>query len=668
MTEPDLTRLKNVPAPRDAARRDALAAALSAFDEADQESTTATQGSLPPVRRRDASSRTEGRNPMRSFIHDNRALAASIAALMIAAPAALTLYRQSLPASAPHIEGKSAVRAELAVSELKARATENAPAPATQSELLSAAPMAPAPAPVGALAPQRQLAKKMEAARAVGAANVAMEAQIAHPALREADSVYARQEEYRDKFDKADVNPVKSTAQEPVSTFSIDVDTASYAFARRMINAGRLPQKDSVRVEEFINYFPYNYPKPDSLETPFRPTITVTPSPWNARNRLVHVAVQGYALQSAERPRANLVFLIDVSGSMSPEDRLPLVKNALRLLVDELKPEDTVALVTYASGSGVALESTKIADKGKILAAIDSLGAGGSTAGAQGIEDAYRLAEEHLDKNGVNRVILATDGDFNVGLTDQNALKGFIERKREKGVFLSILGVGQGNYNDALMQTLAQNGNGSAAYVDTLNEARKVLVEEASSTLFPIARDVKIQVEWNPARVSEYRLIGYETRALKREDFNNDAVDAGDVGSGHRVTAIYEITPAGEKILGDDLRYGKGTAKPVASAESQSELGIFKLRYKKPKEDESRLITTPFGDAQAVEKLAAAPEDVRFSIAVAAFGQLLRGAPYVGRYGYDDVIALALGARGDDPFGYRAEFASLARLAKSARP
>ena len=336
-------------------------------------------------------------------------------------------------------------------------------------------------------------------------------------------------------------------ATEPVSTFSIDVDTASYAFARRALNAGRLPPKNSVRVEEFVNYFPYDYPKPESAQTPFKPTITVTPSPWNAGNRLVHVAIQGYALQSAERPRANLVFLIDVSGSMSPQDRLPLVKNALRMLVDELKPEDTVAVVTYASGSGVALEPTKIADKAKILAAIDALGAGGSTAGAQGIQDAYRLAESNFDKSAVNRVILATDGDFNVGVTDQSELKGLIERKREKGVFLSILGVGQGNYNDALMQALAQNGNGAAVYVDTLNEARKALVEEASSTLFPIAKDVKIQVEWNPARVSEYRLIGYETRALRREDFNNDKVDAGDVGSGHRVTAIYEITPVGRR-------------------------------------------------------------------------------------------------------------------------
>jgi Ca-activated chloride channel family protein len=325
-----------------------------------------------------------------------------------------------------------------------------------------------------------------------------------------------------------------------------------------------------------------------------------------------------------------------------------------------------VAVVTYASGSGVALEPTKIADKAKILAAIDALGAGGSTAGAQGIQDAYRLAESNFDRSAVNRVILATDGDFNVGVTDQSELKGLIERKREKGVFLSILGVGQGNYNDALMQALAQNGNGAAVYVDTLNEARKALVEESSSTLFPIAKDVKIQVEWNPARVSEYRLIGYETRALRREDFNNDKVDAGDVGSGHRVTAIYEITPTGsDKKLIDDLRYGKKTPTP---AQAESELGFLKLRYKLPKEEASRLMTQPIAEQQDLESLARAPQEVRFSIAVAAFAQLLKGAPYLGEYGYDDVIALAQSAKGDDPFGYRAEFVNLARLARSARP
>ncbi|MFZ3180648.1 MAG: VWA domain-containing protein, partial [Methylocystis silviterrae] len=510
---------------------------------------------------------------------------------------------------------------------------------------------------------ERPLSRSIQPAKPVAG----MSAEGVRPPMS-VDTNVAPESEFRDRFESKETNPVKSAAAEPVSTFSIDVDAASYAFARRALNAGRLPPKDSVRVEEFVNYFPYDYPKPESAQTPFKPTITVTPSPWNAGNRLVHVAIQGYALQSAERPSANLVFLIDVSGSMSPQDRLPLVKNALRMLVDELKPEDTVAVVTYASGSGVALEPTKIADKAKILAALDALGAGGSTAGAQGIQDAYRLAESNFDRSAVNRVILATDGDFNVGVTDQSELKGLIERKREKGVFLSILGVGQGNYNDALMQALAQNGNGAAVYVDTLNEARKALVEEASSTLFPIAKDVKIQVEWNPARVSEYRLIGYETRALRREDFNNDKVDAGEVGSGHRVTAIYEITPAGsEKKLIDDLRYSKN-APTAAQARAESELGFLKLRYKLPKEEASRLSTQPITDQQSVESLARAPQDVRFSVAVAAFAQLLKGAPYLSDYSYDDVIALAQSARGDDPFGYRAEFVNLARLAKSAQP
>jgi Ca-activated chloride channel family protein len=678
MTEPDLARLKDVPPPRPEAKRAALAAALAAFDEA-KKSGSETKGTGAPVRLRDASSRTEGRKPMR-LLHTNRALAASIAALMVGAPTAFMIYRNHAErpagtfANVPNALNGDRFEAVAPPARL--------PAPAPVAEAgrqgdvdLAAAPPAKPSVPahgvtkkaervanyaLPAAAPPLAKAKDARRFEAVGA----MAPRLPQDA---ADVPPPAQQEFRDKFDSKDVNPVKQVAQEPVSTFSIDVDTASYAFARRMINNGRLPPKDSVRVEEFINYFPYNYPQPESAETPFKPTITVTPSPWSAQNRLVHVALQGYALQSAQRPRANLVFLVDVSGSMSSEDKLPLVKNALRMLVDEMKPEDTVALVTYASGSGVALEPTKIADKGKIIAAIDALGAGGSTAGAEGIQDAYRLVEESFDRAAINRVILATDGDFNVGVTDQGELKGLIERQRDKGIFLSILGVGQGNYNDALMQTLAQNGNGTAAYVDNLNEARKALVEEASSTLFPIARDVKIQVEWNPARVSEYRLIGYETRALRREDFNNDKVDAGDVGSGHRVTAIYEITPAGGKKLVDDLRYGKKAVEAPAGG-AGLELGFLKLRYKLPKEDESRLISTPIGDAQAVEKLSAAPEDVRFSIAVAAFGQLLKGAPYLGKYGYDDVAELAKGAKGEDSFGYRAEFVNLARLAKTARP
>jgi Ca-activated chloride channel family protein len=674
MIERDLTRLKDtpIPPPNGEAKRAALAAAAAAFEK----SAAEPQGSFPPQRLSHASSPTEGKRKMRQTFHFNRALAASIAALMIGAPAAFMLSRAYAPGGGNISNlpaGRVAPPAEIAAAP-HMEAAPPAPAPAARDQKAKTAASAlvgrldgVAPPPrVASSAPHgadRRLSRPALEARSISAAQPS--------APSPADTQFAPEREFRDRFDSKEINPVKGTATEPVSTFSIDVDTASYAFARRALNEGRLPPKDSVRVEEFINYFPYDYPKPQSAQTPFKPTITVTPSPWSAGNRLVHVAIQGYTLQSAERPRANLVFLVDVSGSMAPQDRLPLVKNALRMLIDELKPEDSVALVTYASGSGVALEPTKVSDKAKILAAVDALGAGGSTAGAQGIQDAYRLAEANFDASAVNRVILATDGDFNVGVTDQNELKGLIERKREKGVFLSILGVGQGNYNDALMQSLAQNGNGAAVYVDNLNEARKALVEEASSALFPIAKDVKIQVEWNPARVAEYRLLGYETRALRREDFNNDKVDAGDVGSGHRVTAIYEITPTGsEKKLVDDLRYGKQkTGAPTSGqARAEDELGFLKLRCKLPKENASRLITQPIADLQSVDSVARAPQEVRFSIAVAAFAQLLKGAPYLGDYGYDDVIALAQNAKGDDPFGYRAEFVNLARLAKSARP
>jgi Ca-activated chloride channel family protein len=474
-------------------------------------------------------------------------------------------------------------------------------------------------------------------------------------------------EENRDQFEAFVPNSVKQVAVEPVSTFSIDVDTASYSFVRRSLLAGRMPPKDAVRVEEMINYFPYAYPRPESAAVPFQPTVTVTSSPWKPTNKLVHIGIKGYEIAAKERPRANLVLLIDVSGSMAPEDRLPLLKNALRMLLGELKPDDTVGIVTYASQSGVALEPTRVAERGKIINVLERLIALGSTDGGTGLQDAYRLAEMHFDKNAVNRIILATDGDFNVGITDHEQLKRFIEAKRQTGIYLSVIGVGHDNYNDRLMQALAQNGNGVAAYVDTLSEARKVLVDEASSSLFPIAKDVKIQIEFNPARVAEYRLIGYETRALKREDFNNDKVDAGDIGSGHTVTAIYEITPVGAPKFVDDLRYQKPEAQPASPSGAGGELGFLKIRYKLPAEETSKLITAPIAGGSERPDIQAAPEDVRFSIAVAAFGQLLRGEPYTGGFGFDDVIALAQTARGADLFGYRAEFLNLVRLAKSAR-
>ncbi|MGE3830948.1 MAG: von Willebrand factor type A domain-containing protein, partial [Parvibaculaceae bacterium] len=453
---------------------------------------------------------------------------------------------------------------------------------------------------------------------------------------------------------------------EPVSTFSIDVDTASYSFVRGSLNENVLPQKDAVRVEEMINYFPYDYAGPADKTEPFKANVSVFPSPWKPGAELMHIGIKGFAIDGKERPKANLVFLVDTSGSMDSPDKLPLLQNALKMLVDQMGPDDTVSIVAYAGSAGTVLEPTKAKDKAKIVAALDNMMAGGSTAGAEGIRQAYQLAEANFDKTGINRVILATDGDFNVGITDPEELKSFVERKRDTGVTLSVLGFGRGNYNDEMMQTLAQNGNGNAAYIDTLNEARKVLVDEVSSTLFTIAQDVKIQVEFNPQTVSEYRLIGYETRMLKREDFNNDKVDAGDIGSGHAVTAIYEIVPKNSQAaLNDPLRYG--VAGQDQQATGGDELAFVKIRYKLPGEKDSKLITQPVKAGDAFISVDKAPQDARFATAVAAFGQLLRGGQYTGSYSYDDVIALAQGAKGADPFGYRAEFINLARIAKTAQ-
>ena len=474
----------------------------------------------------------------------------------------------------------------------------------------------------------------------------------------------------RDKFETLKPNLVKIVTEEPVSTFSVDVDTASYSFMRASLHRNVLPQKNAVRIEELINYFPYDYEGPKDRNTPFKTNVSVMPSPWNSANKLLHIGIKGYELARAEQPRANLVFLIDSSGSMHAANKLPLVQNAFKLLLSRLHPDDTIAIVTYAGNAGTVLAPTKAKERAKILSALENLRAGGSTAGAQGIRQAYRLAAQNYDKKAVNRVILATDGDFNVGITNREELKSFVERQRKSGVFLSVLGFGMGNYNDALMQTLAQNGNGVAAYIDNLNEARKVLVEEAGSTLFPIAKDVKIQVEFNPATVSEYRLIGFETRMLNRQDFNNDKVDAGDIGAGHTVTAIYEITPTGSAgRLVDDLRYGKARSStdklPVNGGEGD-EYAFVKIRYKLPESNKSTLITTPVKRAGETVSVEAAPGEARFATAVAAFGQILRGGTYTGTFSYDDVIALAQNAKGADRFGYRAEFIQLVRLAKSA--
>jgi len=469
----------------------------------------------------------------------------------------------------------------------------------------------------------------------------------------------------RDNFEAFEQNTVKLVAEEPVSTFSVDVDTASYSFVRRMLNSGVLPQSDAVRVEEMINYFDYDYPLPSSKEQPFQPTAAVSDAPWAKGRKLVHIGIKGFDIPVAEKPRSNLVFLLDVSGSMNSPDKLPLVKQSMEMLLSTLDPDDTVAIAVYAGAAGTVLEPTPVKDKQKILNAMNGLSAGGSTAGAQGIRLAYELAQSRFDAGAINRVILATDGDFNVGITNQRELQSFIERKREDGIYLSVLGFGQGNYQDALMQTLAQNGNGVAAYIDTLSEAQKVLVDEAGSTLFPIATDVKIQVEFNPAAVAEYRLIGYETRHLNREDFNNDAVDAGDIGAGHTVTAIYEITPVGSDARQiEDSRY----APRPQSERAGNEYAFLKIRYKLPGEDTSKLITRPITRADEIALGAAGTlaREAGFATAVAGFGQLLKGGKYTGDYSYADVIELAQKTRGDDPYGYRTEFVQLVRRAGTA--
>ena len=448
-------------------------------------------------------------------------------------------------------------------------------------------------------------------------------------------------------------NPVKVTAEEPVSTFSIDVDTASWAVVRSTLNMAVLPTPDQIRIEEMINYFPYAYAAPTEEEA-FSSSISVMQTPWNPGTRLVTIGIQGALPDIAERPALNLVFLIDTSGSMEDANKLGLLKQSLTLMLAELRPEDEISIVTYAGSAGLVLPATKAADRNTILQALDNLSAGGSTAGAEGLELAYRVAEGMKSEGEVTRILLATDGDFNVGVSDPEGLEAYVAKKRETGTYLSVLGFGRGNLDDAVMQSLAQNGNGTAAYIDTLSEARKVLVDQLTGALFPIADDVKIQVEWNPAQVAEYRLIGYETRALRREDFNNDTVDAGEIGAGTQVTAIYEVTaPGSDALLNDPLRYGTATAEGTAG-----ELGFLRLRWKAAGEDTSNLIETPISGHEE------ATSETRFAAAIAGFGQLLQGSVYTGDWGWDQAIDLALANRGDDPFGYRVEAVNLMRLAQ----
>lgn len=645
MDEKDLDRLlRQPPTPRitPEAEQRALQAAMQAFDMAQQKNS---QGFSPWRRLK------EWTQQLREF-HMNRSLAlmSSTAAVALVITITGVHYAMQRP---PEIDKQEAFEV----------AAPTPPAP------YEAEARGDAPASIATAQPQKRLRSEMLVMGQAQSDNAApMEAASIDNAgvagMMVEDVAIAPQPVYAgaDKFEEIKSNPIKITADDPVSTFSIDVDTSSYSFVRRQLTYGEMPPPDAVRVEEMINYFDYDYATPKD-GNPFKPTVTVTPSPWHSGDKLIHIGIKGEQIAAKEAPAANLVFLVDTSGSMMEQDRLPLLKSALTLLVDTLRPEDSVAIVTYAGTSEVALKPTRIKDKQKILSVLSKLESGGSTAGAAGIEDAYRLAQEHFNKEGVNRVILATDGDFNVGITDPEQLKSYVEKKRETGIFLSVLGFGEGNYNDALMQKLAQNGNGNAAYIDTLNEAKKVLVDEATSTLYTIAKDVKIQVEFNPATVAEYRLVGYENRLLNREDFNNDKIDAGEIGAGHAVTAIYEITPAGGKTHIDPSRYAK-EKKAEDSAGHGDEYAFLKLRYKKPDGTKSILMTTPITRGNEVSSLKDAPESTRFAVAVAGFGQLLKGGNNVETT-YNDVLSLAESAKGKDAFGYRAEFLNLVRLAKA---
>lgn len=466
----------------------------------------------------------------------------------------------------------------------------------------------------------------------------------------------------RERYQPIGENPIQQVAADPVSTFSVDVDTGSYANVRRMLSAGCLPIPDAVRVEELVNYFGYDYATPRDAH-PFAVHTEVAAAPWNPDHALLRIAVKGKDLAKDTLPPANLVFLVDVSGSMATPERLPLIKSSLRLLVESLRPQDRISLVTYAGRTAIVLMAVPGDQKSTILNAIDGLQPGGGTAGGSGIELAYRVAGEGFIKGGINRILLATDGDFNVGVTDFRQLKAMVEERRKSGVSLSTLGVGSGNYNEHLMEQLADAGNGAYSYLDSLMEGHKVLVNEMTSTLATIAQDVKVQVEFNPAAVQEYRLIGYENRALKREDFKNDQVDAGDIGAGHTVTALYELTPVGAAASVDSLRYGQPPARTAVSPGGK-ELAFVKLRYKLPGEATSRPMEVAVS-ATPLQPIRNASTDFRFATAVASFGELLRGGKYLGRWRIQDARELASEARGTDRFGHRGEFLRLADLAAS---
>ena len=492
-----------------------------------------------------------------------------------------------------------------------------------------------------------------------------------------------------ESYDAIVENPFLRVKQNPFSTFSIDVDTASYANVRRMINQGILPPPGAVRIEEMVNYFDYDYPVPTG-DDPFSVNVDVANCPWKGEHLLARIGLKGWEVEVDRREPANLVFLLDVSGSMRSPNKLPLVKQSMRMLLSELRDDDTVAIAVYAGASGLVLPAMKCRNESTIVAALDRLHAGGSTNGGQGIQLAYEVATDHFVTGGINRVILCTDGDFNVGVTNQSSLVDLIEEKAESGVFLSVLGFGMGNFNDSTLEKLADKGNGNYAYIDTINEARKVLVDQVGGTLVTIAKDVKIQIDFNPQKVSAFRLIGYENRLLRDQDFNNDAIDAGEIGAGHTVTALYEIVPVGvaldlpkvepskyapqDDASDDDDAFAEpaDTAEPLeipadieqATFAAQSdELFEVRLRYKQPDGDESKLLKVPVNAGSL--SLEDASDDFAFAASVAAFGMLLRNSDYINDFTYGAAIELAETSTGDDPHGYRTEFIDLVRRANT---
>lgn len=550
----------------------------------------------------------------------------------------------------------------LATASLLACSTTSRPPPPAPPPTPALADAAPAPAAVAAIArieteAGAQYKSSQRTAAAALAYLVAPAPVLPPPAAPD-----------RENYQGPEQSPVRLVSEQPLSTFSVDVDTGSYSNSRRILGEGRLPPADAVRVEEFINYFDYGDAPPRAPETPFAVYTEVAPTPWNANTKLLRIGLKGYQ-PAGPLPASNLVFLVDVSGSMNEPDKLPLVQSSLKLLARQLTARDRISLVTYASGTEVVLEPTPGDQTAAIEQAIDRLRAGGSTAGAAGITLAYQQAEKAYIRGGNNRVLLATDGDFNVGITRFESLIDLIKEKRKTGIALTTLGYGGGNYNDHLMEQTADAGDGNHAYIDSLQEAQKVLVAQRAATLLTIARDVKIQVEFNPGQVSEYRLIGYENRALRREDFSNDAVDAGDIGAGHSVTALYEIALVGEGgERNEPLRYGSAQSSTLAA--KNAELAFVRLRYKRPDQDQSRLIEQPVRRPDAHQRSAKASASLRLAAAVAAFGQRLRGGRYLEGYDYPQIAALARGASAADAGNNLGDFLQLVGLAQglSARP